>query len=329
MYEKNLTENINFPKVIGQTKALKIIDQALENSRLPHAYLFIGPKEVGRKTIATVLAKRLNCQQNTPLSAPCEICSFCRRIERGIHPDIKIVYPEEGYFKIGQILAIQNELQYKSWEKTHKVYILDEAEAFTPEAANALLKTLEEPPNKVILILTVEREKKLLTTIVSRCQKIYFSYLPQNLVAEKISVLKKISLGQSQILAQASEGSLGLALKLADDNFLERREKTAILWSRLKQLSFPEIMEESDDYPANREELKNFNKVLLTYAREKFHQEPSRQHTKILERIVSAQKELEQNLNVSLVRDNLFIDLAGLLTEKMQGRFASRLVDRK
>ncbi|MFH1259049.1 MAG: DNA polymerase III subunit delta' [Elusimicrobiota bacterium] len=317
MYEKNLTETTNFPKVIGQTKALNIIDQALENKRLPHAYLFIGPKGVGKKTIATVLAQRLNCRQNTPLSAPCEICSSCRRIERGLHPDIKIIYPEEGYFKIDQILAIQSELQYKSWEKAHKVYILDEAETFTTEAANALLKTLEEPPDKVTLILTVERERKLLTTIVSRCQKIYFSYLPQNLVAEKISALRKISLGQAQILAQASEGSLGLALKLADDNFLEEREKTVVLWSRLKQLSLPEIIEESGDYPCKREELKKFNQTLLTYAREKFYQEPSRQHTKILERIILAQKELDQNLNVGLVRDNLFLDLAGLLTEKI------------
>lgn len=315
MFEKNSNSENNFPKIIGQKRALEILDQALENNHLPQSYLFIGTKGVGKKSVATILAKRLNCQQNSRKSAPCELCSACRRIERGSHPEVKIIKPEGEFFLIDQVLQLQSELQYKSWENGYKVYILDEAEKFTPEAANALLKTLEEPPPQVMIILIVERERKLLPTIVSRCQKIYFNPLPKNLIAEKLAALKKISLSQAQILAQASSGSLGTALRLDEENFIQEREKVLILWSKLKQLSLPEILEEGETHPGNREELKDFIQVLSIFAREKFYQEPSRQHTKILERIIAGQKQLEQNLNVRLVRDNLFLDLTELLRE--------------
>ncbi|MBI5788339.1 MAG: DNA polymerase III subunit delta' [Candidatus Schekmanbacteria bacterium] len=156
-------------QIKGQNRVVKILCRALAQKRLPHAYLFYGIEGVGKKLTALHLAKVVNCRQQT--EEPCGICPACHKVDKAIHPDVILIQPEEGEsIKIEQIRRLQEEIAYKPFEGYFKVWIIDQADKMTQQAANCLLKTLEEPPASSLIILLAVQEESLLPTIISRCQ---------------------------------------------------------------------------------------------------------------------------------------------------------------
>lgn len=155
----------------------KIISQlrsSIVRGRLAHAYLFSGPTGSGKKETAKTLAKILNCELKGADS--CGLCSSCKKIENNSHPDVRWILPggDSDSIKIEDIRNLQREISMKPYEGRYKVYTIIDADTMTEEAANCLLKTLEEPPGDALLILTSSNIKMLLSTIVSRCQVVKF-----------------------------------------------------------------------------------------------------------------------------------------------------------
>lgn len=161
-----------FREVLGQERAIEMLQKAFVGERLAHAYLFYGPSGVGKKLAACQFIKALYCLSTGPDA--CEACAVCRKITDGNHPDVVWVSADETSIKIDQVRAIQHQLSYKPYEKQRTTVIFDGCERFTLPAANALLKTLEEPPANTLLLLLTGRKEAVPVTIVSRCQLVPF-----------------------------------------------------------------------------------------------------------------------------------------------------------
>ncbi len=194
-------------KIIGQEHAVEILRQSIHTKRISSAYLFFGPKGVGKRTAAEIVAKAVNCPHQG-----CDSCHVCVRINEKNYPDVKEISADGSFIKIGQIREIIKEVSLSVFEAQYRVYILKEVEKMRAEAANAFLKILEEPSQNTIFILTTNAIDSLYSTIVSRCQLIRFNLLsPQN--EEKILREKGMSQEESSFLTSISAGRPGKAIE--------------------------------------------------------------------------------------------------------------------
>lgn len=161
-----------FGDIIGQERALRVLRKALASDRLAHAYLFYGPPGVGKKHTAWQFIKALYC--TTTRTDACDTCTACRRVATGHHPDTMCILAEDASIKIEQVRALQRHLSYKPYENQRTTVLIDGCELLTSPAANALLKTLEEPPANALLLLLTGNKDALPLTITSRCQLVPF-----------------------------------------------------------------------------------------------------------------------------------------------------------
>lgn len=160
---------------------------AARQRRLAHAYLFLGPAESSFAQGAVALAQTLNCSAAPFDQRPCLSCNACRRIALGVHPDLHVVEPEGSTFSTGQVQSLLQDLKLKAMEGPWRVFLLQRANQMTPEAANRLLKMLEEPPDQTVIILASPTGAELLPTIVSRCQILNFPLPSEDEVVNSLS----------------------------------------------------------------------------------------------------------------------------------------------
>jgi DNA polymerase-3 subunit delta' len=218
-------------QIIGQEGAISLLKHSLASGTLSHAYLFVGPQHVGKMTLALNLAQALNC---TGDDKPCLKCDSCKKIHENKHADVQVIgltkdEEDTEALKIHteQIKDILHAASLPPFEGNHKVFIIDGAELLSLEAANRLLKTLEEPEAKVVFILLTTNENRLLKTVVSRCQRIELKPMP--LTEETQVLIKKFGVNpeQARLLAGLSHGCLGWAITAANDaQLIVQRQET-------------------------------------------------------------------------------------------------------
>ncbi len=209
-----------FKEVVGQTHVVRTLTNALKHQKLSHALLFSGIKGTGKTTVARIIAKALNCQKLIDEYEPCNECTNCIEINKGIFVDV-IEIDAASNRGIDQIREIIENLKFAPAKGKAKVYIIDEAHMLTREASNALLKSLEEPPSHVYFILATTEPNKLLPTILSRCQRYDFRRLEHPLI---VRYLKEICEKENyemeeealELIAKEAQGSLRDALSLLD-----------------------------------------------------------------------------------------------------------------
>jgi DNA polymerase-3 subunit delta' len=213
-------------RILGHQWAVELLAKHTAHGGLRHAYLFTGPSGVGRRTLALRLAQAVNCLQPSAPGQPCCTCTACTRLEKMQHPDLAILQAEQvgGTLKVDQVRELQRSLSLTPYEAKFRVALLLRFEEAHPGAANALLKTLEEPAPKVLILLTAESVESLLPTIVSRCEVLRLRPLP---VAEAAEGLQRwgIPADEAQLLAHVSGGRPGYAFHLHENpETLEQRQ---------------------------------------------------------------------------------------------------------
>ncbi len=210
-------------QVIGHKWAVDLLKRALASGRVAHAYLLTGPPQIGKRSLALNFAQALNCLDE---EKPCGQCLACSKIAHGNHPDVQIIDGEGGTLKIDQMRTLRHKAVLSPLEGRWKVYIIRQMEQATAEAANCLLKTLEEPPSNVILMLTASEAEVLLTTIVSRCQVLNLRPLATETVQSSLQERWGVEVERAQLLARLSGGRLGWAVTASqNDAILDQRER--------------------------------------------------------------------------------------------------------
>ncbi len=262
-----MTDNWN---LIGNEWAVDMLKKHIINGTTRHAYLFAGPPGLGRRTLALRFAQALNCQ--TPLEAgiPCAECRDCKQIAAMQHADLTIVQAETegGILKVDQIREARRTLTLKPYQSKHRVALFLRFQEANDNAANALLKTLEEAPAYAVLILTADNPEQLLPTIVSRCEVVRLRPLEIEKVQRELES-KGVESSQAKLIAHISGGRFGYALRLVgDSSLLEKREgrlndlQSLISASRLEKFAY------ADKLARDKESMRQAILIWLSYWRD-------------------------------------------------------------
>jgi len=321
---------MTFSQILGHDRQKDILRRAIGSDRLAHAYLFEGPEGIGKRLMALALVRAIFCQDGSG----CGSCSACRKVDHHNHPDLHILEAEGASIKIEQIRGLQKELSFRPLEAPKKVCLIDGAEKMNPAAGNSLLKTLEEPTGSALLILLTSRPEGVLSTIRSRCQRLPFVRLPQEMLQNLLNERLGADATHGHILAALSEGSFKKALGKDRDLFIERRK---VLLKSLTALSpksiiplfdlAQELAEQKEHLPEVLEIFQAFYRDLLLY----LHGRPEQEMVNIdlmdkirrtagretvptllrkLDAIASSRRQLDRNVNRQLAMDVLLLQLA-------------------
>lgn len=221
---------MSFAKLIGNNRNKQILQRLLGNGRVSATLIFAGPDGVGKRQFALTFAKAANCQKasgNSFATDSCDECLTCRRIDEGTYGDVTTIQPDGQFIKIAQTRALAEEVYYRPREGRQRFFIIDEADRLRDEAANSLLKTLEEPPPTSTLILLTSRPNSLLQTIRSRSQRLNFAPLTTAEMETFLTENYPRPAADTALLARVTEGRIGQAT--AVDLSVYRQERRSLL----------------------------------------------------------------------------------------------------
>jgi DNA polymerase III subunit delta' len=253
-----MTDNWN---LLGHEWAVDMLRQHAARGDVRHAYLFCGPPGLGRRTLALRLAQALNCTKPIAAGIPCRACRDCKQIEAMQHPDMNIIQAQDtdglpkegGTLKVDQVREVQRALSLKPYQSKFRVALFLRFQEANDNAANALLKTLEEAPAHAILLLTADTPEQLLPTIVSRCEILRLRPLPVGAIEADL-IERGMDEERARLLAHISGGRPGYARRLMDDStVLEKREErlndlqTLLPAPRVEKFSYAEKLAKDKD----------------------------------------------------------------------------------
>jgi len=258
---------VPFAEIVGHERIVEVFRRSVRSGKISHSYIFEGVPGCGRRKTALALIQAIYCQAVD--DDACGVCPACRKVTGGNHGDIHFVepLPDKRDISIDQLREIQRELSLRPYEAPRKACIMEPAERMSVNAANSLLKTLEEPPGNAIIILLTENADMLLTTIRSRCQLIRFSPLsPENI--RLLLVRNGMAPDSADLLAPMAEGSMQRAVELDNDALSARRELLLTHLSALTLGRIASVFDTAEELAGNRDETLESLDLLLSLARD-------------------------------------------------------------
>ncbi|MGP7819487.1 DNA polymerase III subunit delta' [Niallia sp. 01092] len=245
----------------SQPIVLKMLRNSLKKNRLAHAYLFEGMKGTGKKDISILLAKSVLCENLLDKYVPCETCSNCKRITHGNHPDVHILEPDGLSIKKHQIQSLQEEFSKMGVESKKKLYIISHADKMTTNAANSLLKFLEEPNAETMAILLTEQIQQIIPTILSRCQILSFTPLTPSKLVDQL-IINGIKNNDAPKLAQLTNNYEEALLLSSDEWFVQAQKIVVKLYETLKGNSLEALVALQRDWFLHFKEKDQYDKGL-------------------------------------------------------------------
>ena len=254
---------MSFKDILGQSNAVHLLRNALTSEKLSGAYLFAGPSGAGKRFAARQLAKTINCEKGGEES--CDRCLSCRKMDAGTHPDLLWVEPKEKAVQISieAIRELKREVALRPWEGRRRVVVFPEAERATEEAQNAFLKILEETPGGTFILLTSVKTEGILPTVLSRCKQVRFEPIPRETIQQFLMEQKGISSEEAILLATLCHGSLGKALAMKEENFIDKRSD---LLGHFLEKSFR--IDEEREFFGEKEEVRSALDLLISWYRD-------------------------------------------------------------
>ena len=290
-----------FNNILGNDKIKELLTNSVKNNKISHSYLFIGIEGIGKKLIAKEFAKMILCIDENKY---CGSCKSCIEFDTDNNPDFKIIEPDGNSLKIEQIREFQSKVTEKPIISNKKVYIINDSDKMTTEAQNCLLKTLEEPPEFVTIILIGSNENAFLSTIKSRCMILHFNKIQDDEIKKFLeeNYQNKVN---SKIMLDAFQGSIGKALQIQDKQ--EEYEKIEKIIYSLENKDKIDILKMSEPiYKAKEEKfdiLDYMNIVFINLAKK------SNKYAQCINIVEDAKKRLQSNANYDMCIDNMLLKL--------------------
>jgi len=230
--------------IVGHERPIKVLLRAMAAGRTAHAYLFWGPDGCGKERVARLAAQLLLCRDGEALKrgAPCGHCDACAKMKGEGHPDLHLLSPGDKAISVEEVRRLQETLSFQSFERGRKIAIIRDSFRMSREGANALLKTVEEPPPETHLFLLAHHRSQLLPTLVSRCQPLRFDPLSEGEV-EEVLLSKGVEAAEANMLASLSGGSVAMALGHDMESLLEARDEAERVAKSLAEMSPAERLE--------------------------------------------------------------------------------------
>lgn len=293
-----------FENILGNEKNKNILEKSIKLNKFSHSYIFWGTEGIGKKLIAKEFAKNILCLEK---QENCK-CKSCIEFDSDNNPDFQLIEPNEGKVKIEQIREMQRKVAEKPIISNKKVYIIDDADTMTTEAQNCLLKTLEEPPEYITIILICSNEDNLLSTIKSRCTRMHFE--PIN--TEEIRKYIKQNYSDQEIsdnIINLSQGSIGKAIKLNENKDIYENIEKILLSMQTNDLI--EIVQMSEEIYKAKEEISSIldymNVILLKLGKQNI------KYIRCIEIVEQTKKRLKANSNYDMCIDNLLFNMTFII----------------
>ncbi|MCD7825545.1 MAG: DNA polymerase III subunit delta' [Clostridiaceae bacterium] len=234
----------NFKDIIGQEKIKSHLQEGIRQQKISHAYIVNGETGSGRRLLCSALTKTLLCENRTEQGDACGICKSCIQVDSNNHPDVRFITHEKAGISVDDIREqLVNDIAIKPYSSNHKIYIIPDANKMTEQAQNALLKTIEEPPEYAVILLITENAEKLLPTIQSRCVVLNTQPLDKNAIKQYLIKNLQMEPEQAEIAAGFCQGNVGKAIHFASsDDFYQMKEETLNILKNINRLELSEIM---------------------------------------------------------------------------------------
>ena len=324
----------SFKDVVGHKDILKYISSAVENNRVSHAYILNGERGSGKRMLANLFAMTLLCESGN--SEPCGKCHSCRQAESGNHPDIiRVTHEKPNSISVDDIRTqVNNTVDIKPYQGPYKVYIIPQADMMTPQAQNAILKTIEEPPAYAVFLLLTENAETLLPTINSRCVMLKLRNIKDTLIKKYLMENLEIPDYKADMCTAFAQGNMGRAIMLANsDHFNEIREEAVQLLKHINEMELNEIVAAVKNISVYKLEITDYLDIIMIWYRDVLLYKATKEIDKvvfkdqlqsikeqarkssyegielILESLEKAKARLKANVNFDLVMELLFLTI--------------------
>ena len=324
----------SFKDVVGHKDIINYIRNAVLNDKVSHAYILNGERGSGKKLLANLFAMTLLCEQGGP--DPCNQCHSCKQAESGNHPDIiRVTHEKPNSISVDDIRTqVNNTVDIKPYQGPYKVYIIPQADLMTPQAQNALLKTIEEPPEYAVFLLLTENAETLLATINSRCVMLKLRNIKDTLIKKYLMENLQIPDYKADVCTAFAQGNMGRAIMLDNsENFNEIREEAVQLLKYIHEMELSEIVSAVKNITVYKLEIvdyldiimiwyrdvllykatKDVDKVVfkdqMTYIKEQARKSSYEGIELILKSLENAKSRLRANVNFDLVMELLFLTI--------------------
>ena len=320
----------SFKDVVGHKDILKYISSAVENNRVSHAYILNGERGSGKNLFAMTLL----CE--TGANEPCGKCHSCKQAESGNHPDIiRVTHEKPNSISVDDIRTqVNNTVDIKPYQGPYKVYIIPQADMMTPQAQNAILKTIEEPPSYAVFLLLTENAETLLPTINSRCVMLKLRNIKDTLIKKYLMENLEIPDYKADMCTAFAQGNMGRAIMLANsDHFNEIREEAVQLLKHISEMELNEIVAAVKNISVYKLEITDYLDIIMIWYRDVLLYKATKEIDKvvfkdqlqsikeqarkssyegielILESLEKAKARLKANVNFDLVMELLFLTI--------------------
>lgn len=323
-----------FKDVVGHKDIINYIRNAVREDKVSHAYILNGERGAGKKMLANLFAATLLCEKGGP--DPCNECHSCRQAESGNHPDIiKVTHEKPNSISVDDIREqVNNTIMIKPYQGPYKVYIIPQADMMTPQAQNALLKTIEEPPEYAVIMLLTENADTLLPTINSRCVMLKLRNIKDTLIKKYLMETMQVPDYKADMCTAFAQGNMGRAIMLAtSEHFNEIRDEAVQLLKYINEMELSEIVQAVSRITAYKLEINDYLDIIMIWYRDvllykatkdmdkvvfkdqiKYIKERAKRSSYegielIIESLEKAKARLKANVNFDLVMELLFLTI--------------------